>query len=133
VTTEITIDNDHDRLEIRRHSVCHGVDWLFSDRRSILKGAVDTHVHSGPSIVPRALDHLQLTQACSNAGFAAVDTKDHDYAGVTTAQRITASFPELTTRAFSGIALSNIGGGMPPPTRSSIRRRWAAKSFGCQH
>jgi predicted transposase YbfD/YdcC len=28
-----TIDNDHGRLEQRRHTVCHDVDWLFSDRR----------------------------------------------------------------------------------------------------
>jgi predicted transposase YbfD/YdcC len=28
-----TIDNDHGRLEIRRHTVCHTLDWLFSDRR----------------------------------------------------------------------------------------------------
>ena len=28
-----TTDNDHGRLEIRRHRVCHDVAWLFSDRR----------------------------------------------------------------------------------------------------
>lgn len=28
-----TLDNDHGRLERRRHTVCHTVDWLFSDRR----------------------------------------------------------------------------------------------------
>jgi predicted transposase YbfD/YdcC len=28
-----TIDSDHGRLETRRHTVCHTVDWLFSDRR----------------------------------------------------------------------------------------------------
>ena len=28
-----TIDNDHGRLESRHHTVCHSVDWLFSDRR----------------------------------------------------------------------------------------------------
>jgi predicted transposase YbfD/YdcC len=28
-----TIDNDHGRLERRRHLVCHDVGWLFSDRR----------------------------------------------------------------------------------------------------
>jgi predicted transposase YbfD/YdcC len=28
-----TVDNDHGRLENRRHTVCHTVDWLFSDRR----------------------------------------------------------------------------------------------------
>lgn len=28
-----TVDGDHGRIEIRRHAVCHTVDWLFSDRR----------------------------------------------------------------------------------------------------
>jgi predicted transposase YbfD/YdcC len=28
-----TIDGDHGRIETRRHTVCHTVDWLFSDRR----------------------------------------------------------------------------------------------------
>ena len=28
-----TTDADHGRIEVRRHSVCHDVGWLFSDRR----------------------------------------------------------------------------------------------------
>ena len=28
-----TTDADHGRVEIRRHAVCHDIDWLFSDRR----------------------------------------------------------------------------------------------------
>ena len=28
-----TVDNDHGRLEIRRHSICHDMGWLVSDRR----------------------------------------------------------------------------------------------------
>lgn len=28
-----TVDNDHGRLEQRRHLVCHQIDWLKSDRR----------------------------------------------------------------------------------------------------
>ena len=28
-----TIDADHGRIETRRHTVCHEIDWLFSDRR----------------------------------------------------------------------------------------------------
>jgi predicted transposase YbfD/YdcC len=28
-----TIDGDHGRIETRRHTMCHTVDWLFSDRR----------------------------------------------------------------------------------------------------
>lgn len=33
VTTLQTTDGDHGRLEIRKHTVCHDVSWLFSDRR----------------------------------------------------------------------------------------------------
>jgi predicted transposase YbfD/YdcC len=33
VTTLQTTDGDHGRLEIRKHTVCHDVGWLFSDRR----------------------------------------------------------------------------------------------------
>jgi predicted transposase YbfD/YdcC len=32
-TTLQTTDGDHGRLEIRKHTVCHDVGWLFSDRR----------------------------------------------------------------------------------------------------
>ena len=48
----------------------------------LLQGAIDPHVHSGPSIAPRALDHVELLRQASAAGFAAVVTKDHDYSGV---------------------------------------------------
>jgi predicted transposase YbfD/YdcC len=33
VHTFQTTDGDHGRIEVRRHAVCHAVDWLFSDRR----------------------------------------------------------------------------------------------------
>ncbi|PWE29875.1 hypothetical protein DDZ14_16740 [Maritimibacter sp. 55A14] len=86
-----------------------------ADRISeILKGAVDPHVHSGPSIAPRAIDHLNLTKTLSNAGFAAVVTKDHDYSGVMCAQLIRDHYPDLTTQLFSGIVLNNVVGGINP-------------------
>jgi hypothetical protein len=28
-----TIDGDHGRIETRRHTICHDVEWMFSDRR----------------------------------------------------------------------------------------------------
>jgi len=80
----------------------------------ILKGAVDPHVHSGPSIAPRAIDHLDLVRQLSEAEFAAVVTKDHDYAGVATAQLIAKHYPELRTKIFSGIVLNNVVGGINP-------------------
>ena len=80
----------------------------------LLKGAIDGHVHSGPSIAPRGLDHLQLVRDLSEAGFAAVVTKDHDYSGVMTAELIRKNFPELTTKIYSSIVLNNVVGGFNP-------------------
>ena len=33
IDTHVSVDGDHGRIEERRHSVCHAVQWLFSDRR----------------------------------------------------------------------------------------------------
>src|SRR6202140_2754502 len=81
---------------------------------AILVGAIDPHVHSGPSIAPRAIDHLELAQEMSKAGFAAVITKDHDYSGVMTAALIARHYPELRTKVYSSIVLNNVIGGFNP-------------------
>jgi predicted transposase YbfD/YdcC len=33
VASLATTDGEHGRIEVRRHYVCHNIDWLFSDRR----------------------------------------------------------------------------------------------------
>src|SRR5579885_3836273 len=81
---------------------------------NLLRGAIDPHVHSGPSIAPRALDQLELLQQASAAGFAAVVTKDHDYSGVMTAALIQRHYPDLKTKLFSSIVLNNVVGGFNP-------------------
>ncbi len=81
---------------------------------AILKGAIDPHVHSGPSIAARAVDHLDLVREMSAAGFVAVVTKDHDYAGVATAELIRKHHPELRAKIFSGVVLNNVVGGINP-------------------
>ncbi|MCK9919127.1 DUF6282 family protein [Microbacteriaceae bacterium K1510] len=81
---------------------------------NLLKGAIDPHVHSGPSIAPRAIDHLELLQQASAAGFAAVVTKDHDYSGVMTAELIKRHYPDLKTKIYSSIVLNNVIGGFNP-------------------
>ena len=80
----------------------------------LLKGAIDPHVHSGPSIAERGIDHLELVTAASNAGFAAVITKDHDYSGVMAAALINRHHPELKTKLYSSIVLNNVVGGFNP-------------------
>lgn len=81
---------------------------------ALLKGAIDPHVHSGPSIAPRGVDHLELLREASAAGFAAIVTKDHDYAGVMTAALIKKHHPELSTKIYSSIVLNNVVGGLNP-------------------
>lgn len=81
---------------------------------ALLVGVVDPHVHTGPSIAPRALDHFEYARDASKAGFAAIVTKDHDYAGVMTAWMIRKHHPELTTKVYSSIVLNNVVGGLNP-------------------
>ena len=89
-------------------------DNVDSRIERLLKGAIDPHVHSGPSIAPRALDHVELLRQASVAGFAAVVTKDHDYSSVMTAALIRENFPELKTKIYSSIVLNNVIGGFNP-------------------
>ncbi len=81
---------------------------------ALLVGAIDPHVHSGPSIAPRGIDHLELLREASAAGFKAIVTKDHDYSGVMTAAMIAKHHPELKTKILSSIVLNNVVGGFNP-------------------
>ena len=81
---------------------------------ALLVGAIDPHVHTGPSIAPRAMDHLSLARDASKVGMAAIVTKDHDYAGTMTAALIKTNHPELTARVYSSIVLNNVVGGLNP-------------------
>ena len=82
--------------------------------KRLLRGTIDPHIHSGPSIAPRALDHIELLQEANAAGMAAVVTKDHDYSGVATANLIANHYGHLPTKLYSGIVLNNVIGGFNP-------------------
>ena len=82
--------------------------------KELLRGTIDPHIHSGPSIAPRGLDHIELLKEASEAGMAAVVTKDHDYSGVATANLIANHYGHLPTRLYSGIVLNNVVGGFNP-------------------
>lgn len=89
-------------------------DTIDSRIDKLLHGAIDPHVHSGPSIAKRALDHVELLRQASAAGFAAVVTKDHDYSSAMTAALIRNNFPELKTKIYASIVLNNVIGGFNP-------------------
>ena len=89
-----------------------------SERRGevadLLRGAVDLHCHSGPSVMPRILDHHDALMDAAEAGFAAVVYKDHYYPGMAHAAVLERLFPETGVRLFSGVALNNATGGVNP-------------------
>jgi hypothetical protein len=80
----------------------------------LLQGAIDPHVHSGPSIAPRGIDHLELLRQASAVGMSAIVTKDHDYSGVVAAALIKRHHPDLKTKIYSSIVLNNVVGGINP-------------------
>ena len=80
----------------------------------LLRGAIDPHVHSGPSAAARGIDHIELLEQASARGYAAVVTKDHDYSGVATAELIAKHYGDLPTKIYSGIVLNNAVGGLNP-------------------
>ena len=45
----------------------------------LLVGAVDLHCHSGPSVMPRCIDHIEAMKQAADVGFRAVLIKDHYY------------------------------------------------------
>lgn len=80
----------------------------------LMRGAIDPHVHSGPSAAARGIDHLELLQQAAAKGYAAVVTKDHDYSGVATAALLGKHHGDLGTKIYSGIVLNNAVGGLNP-------------------
>lgn len=83
-----------------------------ADVADLLKGAVDLHVHSGPSVMPRILDHYEALTDAAAARFQAIVYKDHYYPGMAHAQILERLYPALGVRLFSGVALNNAVGGV---------------------
>jgi hypothetical protein len=81
---------------------------------ALMQGAIDTHIHSGPSLAPRIIDHIDLLKEAAAAGYAAVVTKDHDYSGAPHSALIKAHYGDLPTKLLSGIVINHTVGGFNP-------------------
>ena len=80
--------------------------------KSLLKGAVDLHCHSGPSVMPRYFDHYEAMQEASEVGVRALLIKDHYYSATPATVMLNKHFSHLKVTLLSGVPLNNQSGGL---------------------
>lgn len=86
----------------------------ISDKaRHLLKGAVDLHIHSGPSLHPRKIDHIEALRAADAAGMRAILLKDHYYPTMPIATMLNDNM-DKATKVLSAIVLNHPLGGLNP-------------------
>ena len=104
---------------------------------ALMAGAVDLHVHSGPSLHPRKLDHFAALRAAEDQGMAAVLLKDHYYPTMPIARLINDNLG-LKCRAIGSIVLNNPLGGFNPSAvdyalKQGARVVWMATAHARNH
>lgn len=81
----------------------------------LLVGAVDLHVHPGPSPYPRRIDPVGAAQCAAEAGMAAVVLKSHHHDTAVQVEALRAhGLAELDTDVYGGIVLNSYVGGINP-------------------
>ena len=82
----------------------------------LLAGACDMHVHSGPALVRRGLDHAELARACVRAGMRAAVVKDQHMptAGAARLAETYFSGSDGKFNLFGSVVLGNAQGGLSP-------------------
>lgn len=78
----------------------------------LLRGAIDLHCHSGPSVMPRYFDHYDAMQEASSAGIRALLVKDHYYSATPATEMLNKHFRHLGVVMLSGVPLNNTTGGI---------------------
>tara|TARA_R110002096_G_scaffold309403_1_gene503900 strand:- start:22665 stop:23627 length:963 start_codon:yes stop_codon:yes gene_type:complete len=78
----------------------------------ILEGAIDLHCHSGPSVMPRCIDHIEVMKEGAAANMKAILIKDHYYSATPLTELLMNHFQELGVQMLSGVPLNNSTGGI---------------------
>jgi Family of unknown function (DUF6282) len=78
----------------------------------LLVGAIDTHIHSAPDVLPRKFNDLELAQRFKARRMAGFVLKSHYICTADRATLVNQIVPEV--QAFGAIALNNSVGGLNP-------------------
>lgn len=79
---------------------------------ALLVGAIDLHCHSGPSVMPREIDHIEALREASQAQLRAVLFKDHYYSVTPVVRLLEKHYADLGITMLSGVPLNNTTGGL---------------------
>lgn len=104
---------------------------------ALMHGAVDLHVHAGPSLHPRKVDHIQVLRQADAAGMRAVLLKDHYYPTMPIARLINDNMG-FSAQAIGSIVLNNPVGGLNPSAvdyalKQGARVVWMATAHARNH
>ncbi len=80
----------------------------------LMKGAVDLHVHSGPSTMSRMLDHLEQVDDAAKAGMRGVLFKDHYYSVGPMLPMMRRLNPHKQVEMYGSLVLNTTVGGLNP-------------------
>jgi hypothetical protein len=80
----------------------------------LMKGALDLHVHSGPSTMARQVDHFQAVEQAAAAGMAGIMFKDHHYSVAPFLPIMERLLGHLGVSMYGGLVLNNSTGGLNP-------------------
>lgn len=77
-----------------------------------MTGAIDVHVHAGPSVAKRKVDSAEMLANAQAAGYRAFVTKDHYFPSMMGCELVDKHLGNGSTRAFGCICLNNAVGGI---------------------
>ena len=80
--------------------------------REILNGAIDLHVHAGPSVAKREVDAAEMLKEAVSYGYRAFVVKDHYFPTMMSAALVEKHLGDNKVKVFGGIALNNSVGGI---------------------
>ena len=81
---------------------------------ALLVGAIDMHCHSGPSVMPRQIDHIKALEEASAARMRALLFKDHFYSAAPITELLKPHYAHLNVVMLSGVPLNDTSGGFNP-------------------
>ncbi len=92
----------------------------------LLRGAVDLHTHTAPSLAPRSVDSWQMLHKAAAAGMRGVLIKDHHFPTVQQAWLVNRYARVGGCRLYGSITLNHTVGGLNPEAVAAAIRFGAA-------